>query len=182
MTSQGQPRILVGVSGSHASELALRWAAAEAARLHGQLRVIRVWTAELHAPYAPQAEPAGAAQDRSRADRDLDAAVAEVLGPALPDYVITEVIEGMAERTLVELSAGADLLVLGESSTHGLAGRSLGPVIRTCLSRAHCPVVVVGPEGLPGGEPTFGDLARPPRQAAAASHRAGPGQPVGAAR
>jgi hypothetical protein len=28
-----------------------------------------------------------------------------------------------------------------------MAGRSIGPVIAGCLSRAHCPVVVVGPEG-----------------------------------
>ena len=63
----------------------------------------------------------------------------------------TEVTEGNPERALVDSSAGADLLVLGAASGQ-LASRSLGPVVRTCLSRAHCPVVVVGPEGqgLPG--------------------------------
>jgi len=62
----------------------------------------------------------------------------------------------VAERVLVDLSAGADLLVLGSAS--GLTdGRSIGPVIRGCLSRAHCPVVVVGPEGPPGSEPDYLD-------------------------
>ncbi len=154
------PRIVAGVSGSHASVIALRWAAAEAARVHGELRVVLTWSAEPHAPYVPACQPADTGQQRARAEATLTAALGEVFGPALPGYVLTEVIEGMAEPTLVALSAEADLLVLGESSAHGLAGRSLGPVIRTCLSRSHCPVVVAGPEGAPGGEPVFGDLAR----------------------
>jgi Universal stress protein family len=45
----------------------------------------------------------------------------------------------------VDASAGADLLVLGSASGR-LAGRSAGPVIRTCLSRAHCPLVAVRAE------------------------------------
>jgi len=54
----------------------------------------------------------------------------------------------MPERALVDSSAAADLLVLGSES--GLtAGRSAGPVIRACLSRAYCPVVVISPETYP---------------------------------
>ena len=150
MSTVSQPLIVVGVSGSTASLTALRWAAAEAARLHGRLQVIGVWTAQPRAPYAPQPAPADAEQRRERARRDLAAAVRAVFGPIAPDYVVTEIIEGEPERALARKSAGADLLVLGSASARGPAGRPLGPVIRTCLSRAHCPVVVVGPEGLPG--------------------------------
>jgi nucleotide-binding universal stress UspA family protein len=78
-------------------------------------------------------------------------AVRAIFGAIPPDYLITEVVEAQPERALAARSAGTDLLVLGSQSAHGHAGRSLGPVIRTCLSRAHCPVVVVGPEGLSGG-------------------------------
>ncbi len=152
-----QPLIVVGVSGSPASLIALRWAAAEAARLHGRLQVIGVWTAQPRAPYAPQ--PVDAEQRCERARRDLAAAVRAVFGPIAPDDVVTEIVEGEPERALARKSAGADLLVLGSASAGGPAGRPLGPVIRTCLSRAHCPVVVVGPEGLPGGG---ADPADPP--------------------
>ncbi len=71
--------------------------------------------------------------------------------PLLPTMSVTEIIEGEPERALAQKSEGADLLVLGSASARGPAGRPLGPVIRTCLSRANCPVVVLGPEGLPGG-------------------------------
>jgi nucleotide-binding universal stress UspA family protein len=146
----------VGVSDSHASVTALGWAAREAARLHGRLHAVLVWTAPPHAPYAPQPPLLDREKSRDRAHRDLAAAVRAVFGPAPPDYLVTEVIEGQPERALPEKSAGADLLVLGSASAHGLAVRSLGPVIRTCLSCAHCPVVVVGPEGLSGGSAPAG--------------------------
>jgi nucleotide-binding universal stress UspA family protein len=150
MTTARQPAIVAGVSGSRASVTALGWAAGETARLHGRLHAILVWTAPPRASYAPQPPPLDREKSRERAHRDLAAAVRAVFGPAPPDYLVTEVVEGQPERALPEKSAGADLLVLGSASARGLAGRSLGPVIRTCLSRAHCPVVVVGPEDISG--------------------------------
>jgi nucleotide-binding universal stress UspA family protein len=154
MTTTRQPAIVVGVSGSPASLTALRWAAGETARLHGQLRAVLIWTSQPYAPYVPQPRPPSQEQCRERAHRDLATAVRAVFGPVLPGYLVTEVVEGQPERVLADQSAGADLLVLGSASAHSPAGPSLGPVIRTCLSRAHCPVVVVGPEGLPGGAAT----------------------------
>jgi nucleotide-binding universal stress UspA family protein len=153
MTTARSPAIVVGVSGSRASVTALGWAAGEAARLHGRLHAVLAWTAPSHASYAPSPPPLDQEKCRECAHRDLAAAVRAVFGPAPPDYVVTEVVEGQPERALTEKSAGADLLVLGLASACGLAGRSLGPVIRTCLSRAHCPVVVVGPEDISGGSP-----------------------------
>lgn len=162
MSTASQPLIVVGASGSPASLTALRWAADEAARLHGRLQVIGVWTAQPRAPYAPQPPPLDRETSRERAYRDLAAAVRAVFGPAPPDYLVTEVVEGQPERALPEKSAGADLLVLGSASAHGMSGRSIGPVIRTCLSCAHCPVVVVmPPEGLSGGG---ADPADPPAE------------------
>jgi nucleotide-binding universal stress UspA family protein len=60
----------------------------------------------------------------------------------VPGEVATELTEGGAGRTLVDVSADADLLVLGSGSP---AAESVGPVIRACLSHAHCPVVIVRP-------------------------------------
>ncbi len=141
------PAIVVGVSGSRASQAALRWAAAEADRVHGQLRIVMAVERPARAYYARPA-PAGEPQFvRDKARRDLAAAVRTALGPGVRPDTTSDLIEGMAERTLVDCSGGADLLVLGCES--GLdAGRSIGPVIRSCLSHAHCPVVVISPQNL----------------------------------
>ncbi len=82
----------------------------------------------------------------TRARRVLAATMQSVLGPVPVDDVTVEIAEGVPERALVDYSAGADLLVLGSASAHALAGSSIGPVIRTCLSHAHCPVVIVSPQ------------------------------------
>src|SRR5271169_4501322 len=93
MSTASEFVIVVGVSGSPASLTALRWAAGEAARLHGRLHVIGVWAAPPRAPYAPQPAPLDAEQRRERARRDLAAAVRAVFGPIAPEYVVTEIIE-----------------------------------------------------------------------------------------
>lgn len=158
MNNHGNPPVVVvGVSGSTASADALRWAADEADRRHDILRVVRSWSAEPRAYYAHPADGPQAAALQRQASDGLDATVRAVLGSQPRDNVTTEVVEGMAERVLVQKSSGADLLVLGSAS--GLtAGRSIGPVIRGCLSRAHCPVVVVCPEGPPSRDPDYLDF------------------------
>ncbi len=146
MSANTKPKIVVGVSGSNASTAALSWAADEADRQHGQLTVIICWSADHLAYYAhPSQEDPGLRQERAR--RDLAATIHAVLGPA-QNNATTEIVTGTAERALVDQSAEADLLVLG-SAAGITAGRSIGPVVRTCLSHAHCPVVVVSPEHLP---------------------------------
>lgn len=148
VTSAGPvpPRIVVGVSGSRASATALRWAADEAQRRHGRLQVVLTWTAEHRASYAPPLLGGDSRQQVQRASRVLAAAVQAVLGMTPRDDVTTEITEGSPERALIDRSVGADLLVLGSASAHAVAGHSIGPVIRSCLSHAHCPVVVVGLE------------------------------------
>jgi nucleotide-binding universal stress UspA family protein len=158
MNSRGHtPVIVVGISGSTASAGALRWAADEAAREHGILRVVRTWKSEPRAFYAhPASGPQDAARQHQAACDGLATMITDILGSDELSDITAEVIEGSEERVLVDQSAGADLLVLG--STSGLTeGRSIGPVVRGCLSRAHCPVVVVGPEGPPGDDPDYLD-------------------------
>jgi nucleotide-binding universal stress UspA family protein len=124
----------------------LRWAADEAQRRHGHLKVVLAWRTQPRAYYAPSLAPQELAARKQRASDGLAATVRAVLGPDRAAEVTTEVTEANPERALVDSSTDADLLVLGAASGQ-LAGRSIGPVVRTCLSRAHCPVVVVGPEG-----------------------------------
>lgn len=141
VTHPARQTIVVGVSGSPASAAALRWAAEEARRRHAALHVVNCWSTEPRAYYAPlPGQPTGGEHEHAR---QLAAIVREVLDGAPPPGLAADAVEGAAERTLVEESASADLLVLG-SAAAGLADHAVGPVIRACLSHAHCPVVVVG--------------------------------------
>jgi len=146
-----KPTILVGVSGSQASEAALSWAAAESRQRGARLVAIRCWEPGRLAYYAINGPIADAAHQRQAATWELATSLHTVFGGRLPADLYTELIEGMAERVLVDRSAGADLLVLGATTSPGVSGRSIGPVIRSCLIRAHCPVVVIGPEGASAG-------------------------------
>jgi nucleotide-binding universal stress UspA family protein len=145
----GRMQIVVGVSGSPASALALRWAAAEADRLHAALTVVLVRTVEPRAHYAPAISADELDRRLERAVSGLAATMRAVAGYLPSDAVTMTVIEGLPERALLDQSAGADLLVLGSAAT-GNGDRPIGPVVRACLSRAHCPLVVVGPEGPTG--------------------------------
>jgi nucleotide-binding universal stress UspA family protein len=149
MNSAQQPTVLVGVDGSVASRAALSWAADEARQRHARLRIISAWEPEFRAPYAP-ADCPSADEQRSAAGAELAAAMRAAFGSACPAGVTAELTRGNAERTLVDRSADADLLVLGSGPPPGSAGRLIGPVIQTCLSHAGCPVVVVSRPGHPG--------------------------------
>jgi len=132
--------ILVGVSGSPASAAALRWAEDEAERRHGELKILLIWQPERRASYACPPARADRTTGRERARQELTETVRAVLGHRSLHDTTTVVVEGRAERELVAESAGAELLVLGSGS-----GIAIGPVVRTCLSHARCPVVVVSP-------------------------------------
>jgi hypothetical protein len=82
----------------------------------------------------------------ARALSGLNATVSAVAKVLPPDAVGLSILQGVPERVLVEQSASADLLVIG-SAAGPVGERPIGPVVRACLSHAHCPVVVVGPEG-----------------------------------
>jgi nucleotide-binding universal stress UspA family protein len=147
MDTSSKPIIVVGASGSCASRAALQWAADEADRLGARLIAVRAWEQSHPAYYAPHAECRDRDHERHAVATELASTLRAVFGAEPPPDLLTEVSEGMPERVLAERSAGADLLVLGSTSAPTVVGRSIGPVIRSCLSRAHCPVVVIGPEG-----------------------------------
>jgi nucleotide-binding universal stress UspA family protein len=138
MYARNRPTILVGVSGSPASAAALRWAHEEALRSHSWLRIVLIWHQEQHALYARPSCRTEPASGREQAERSVAETVRKALGDRPRTHATAEVMEGRAERELVAASAAADLLVLGSGSVN-----TIGPVVRTCLAHAHCPVVVV---------------------------------------
>lgn len=143
-------RIVVGVDGSESSEQALRWAIEEARLRKATLEVVMTW--EYPAIYTaasrgmilpPEEDLAGAAH----------ATVKDLLEAAgLTDEDELEVIEtvqlGAPAPTLIDLSKGAELLVVGSRGRGAFTGMLLGSVSQHCVSHAECPVVVVrGPQG-----------------------------------
>jgi nucleotide-binding universal stress UspA family protein len=166
MNETTQPEIVVGVSGSRASVAALRWAADEAQRRHARLSVVCAWDHSLRpAPYAEVGGNHAPADARAACHSGLAAAMRVAFGPVPPDGIDAELAEGVPERVLIDRSAIAALLVLGAARPQDAHGLSVGPVIRACLSRARCPVVVVnaaaGTNAVPGP-----DSARAARESA----------------
>jgi nucleotide-binding universal stress UspA family protein len=162
----GQGRIVVGVDGSECSKHALRWAARQAELTGAILDVIAAsqfpvfygWTsADLAGP------------DFARfAEQALTDTVHEVFGPDRPAWLRTRVVEGHAGQVLVEKSAGAELLVVGNRGYGGFYGVLLGSVSTYCVHHAHCPVTVIRPAG---------NSAKPSAPGSAKTHHLGRAAP-----
>jgi nucleotide-binding universal stress UspA family protein len=131
------PLVVVGVDGSDVSEAVLRWARNQAKATGGRLRVVFGWHVtdqSRDVPLRIEAELDTAAQDR----------VADLVARAAPDVRVERVVEETAPADLLLREAkGADLLVLGSVGHGGTGAQPRGSVVRACLDRATCPVVVV---------------------------------------
>lgn len=141
--------VTVGVDGSAESVAALRWACREASLRGAQVHAVHVREAQCHS-LASYAVPAQASQDDFSADTIDDLVRSARAGQAAEVEVRVQVFDGLAARVLLEQCEGADMLVLGTASDTPGAGRPLGPVIRACLRRAACPVVVISAAQDPG--------------------------------
>jgi nucleotide-binding universal stress UspA family protein len=144
-------RIVVGVSGSPASQAALSWAAREARLRNAALHVVHTWDPVPHR--APYAQPSSQTREQQR--QTAHGRLADVLrgafGPATPQWVTAELAEGVPERVLVQRSGGTGLLVIGATTLADPLGRPAGPVVRACVTHAHCPLVIIGvTAGQPG--------------------------------
>ena len=141
--------ITVGVDGSAESVAALRWACREASLRGAQVHAVHVREAQCHS-LASYAVPAHASTDDFSADSVADL-VRAVQADQDPDVEVrVDVVDGLAARVLLQRCAGADMLVLGTASDTPGPGRPVGPVIRACLRRATCPVVVISAAKDPG--------------------------------
>jgi nucleotide-binding universal stress UspA family protein len=122
--------VVVGVDGSTRSIGALRWAAAEAARLHRRLRII----------YALDSDDPAL---HERAESLLDDAIVQA-NAWQPRLAIVGVVQhGTPVAELLAESEHAELVVLGSRGHGTLAGILLGSVSAQVAAHAHCPVLVV---------------------------------------
>jgi nucleotide-binding universal stress UspA family protein len=132
------------------------------------VHAVHVREAQCHS-LASYAVPAQSSPDDFSAD-SVDDLVRSVKADQTPDVEVrVQVVDGLAARVLLERCEGADMLVLGTASDTPGAGRPLGPVIRACLRRATCPVVVISAAKEPA-----------PRREGSAWVTAGAGIPAGA--
>jgi nucleotide-binding universal stress UspA family protein len=141
----GSGRIVVGVDSSATSLKALRWALAEA-RLRGS-------SVELVHAF-PRPELVGMTMVVTLpSDDELREASAQVVQESLDAVggpgdvaVSVHVGPGGPASMLVDIAAGADLLVIGSRGLGGFRGLLLGSVTQQVIAHAPCPVVVITPD------------------------------------
>jgi nucleotide-binding universal stress UspA family protein len=139
-------RVVVGVDGSVESVAALRWAFREASLRGAEVHAVHVREEHCHslASYAVTAPSTAEGPAAENMAIDVEDVVRSVKADQAPGVAVrVEEVQGLAARVLLDRCAGADMLVLGTSSDVPGALRSAGPVIRACLRRAPCPVVVI---------------------------------------
>ncbi|MET9877594.1 universal stress protein [Actinacidiphila glaucinigra] len=149
MEGPSQQRVVVGVSGSLNSLVALQRAGAEA-RLSGRrLLAVLVWTRTEAG--SPPRNPGPVPQTaRSAATRLLTAVLNDVFAATVGDlHVDGLAISGRsAGETLVRIAQReGDLLVVG-AGRRRRRGPWRSPVARYCLAHASCPVLTVPPSPL----------------------------------
>ena len=144
-------RVVVGVSGSPGSLIALRYAAGLAAAEHALLMPVLAWTppggdladrrfpcAELRASWVSEA--------RDRLERAIGLAFG---GPPADVQFAAGTVRGEAGPALASIAAEpGDILVLGTGRHGWLTRLKAGHVARYCVSHCRCPVLAVPPAQL----------------------------------
>jgi nucleotide-binding universal stress UspA family protein len=139
------PRIVVGVDGSPPSLAALRWAVRQAGLTGATVDAVAGWQyPAVVAGYgwAP-VMPAENIDFGEIAEKTLADAISQTLDPSSDVRVSARVEEGNAARVLLDVAAGADLLVVGSRGHGGFAGALLGSVSQHCVQHSPCPVVII---------------------------------------
>jgi nucleotide-binding universal stress UspA family protein len=136
----GERRIVVGVDGSVPSKAALSWAV-EQGRLTGAVvEAVIAW--EFPNTYGYPV-PVLTGDWQQMAEQAVSQAIADVAGDTAPVKLTYKVVEGNAAQVLLEESAGADLLVVGNRGHGGFVEALLGSTGQHCVHHATCPVVVI---------------------------------------
>lgn len=159
--------IVAATDGSEHSLGAARWAARWAAHRRRELVVLSATGAREARPAEPlKREAADAGGEDLRAK---PAAVAAALREQFPDLVVTSrIVPGNPVDALVNLSATAELVVLGTRQLGGVLGKMLGSVADSVVAKARGPVAIVphGTEHSEGPVLLGMDLVVPPLHAA----------------
>ncbi|MEV8516099.1 universal stress protein [Dactylosporangium sp. NPDC051484] len=137
-------RIIVGIDGLHNAAHTLRFAFEQASYRHAGITAV-------HAYLWPSSSGPGdmvpLVYDPDKLREEEYRALCESMGGWVEPYpdvgVRHAVIHGRAAAVLTELSAGAELVVVGSRGRGGFTGLLLGSVSQAVIHHAACPVAVV---------------------------------------
>jgi nucleotide-binding universal stress UspA family protein len=135
-------RVIVGVDGSPQSVRALSWACRRVETCEDTVRAVCAWSLGASGEDWMM-QPGMSAEGQRRAEQMLREAVERARSDHPAVEVETAVVEGPPARVLVDMSADADLLVVGSRGLGGFSGLLLGSVSQQCVHHSHCPVTVV---------------------------------------
>ncbi len=137
--------IVVGVDGSAGSQVAVEFAAREAAAHRAALRIVSAWEVPpsvlSSGGVAPDIYQSFEAEARHIV-KEAAARVAE-LEPTVPRE--ERLVEGHAGNALVGEAQTADLVVIGRRGHGALTELLLGSISHQVADHAKCPVVIVPP-------------------------------------
>ncbi|HVD87765.1 MAG TPA: universal stress protein [Jatrophihabitantaceae bacterium] len=144
--------VLVGVNDERSTELALRWAIADARTLGVAVKLVHAFSGILRRqePMYRDIPDADLQQPRHVAEQ-LVATLVDQAREIDPDVVVCgDAIEGSSSRVLVQEASSATELVVGSRHLAALRSAVLGSVAVAATGRTACPMIVVrGPAGLP---------------------------------
>jgi nucleotide-binding universal stress UspA family protein len=136
--------IFVGVDGSSASKVAVRWAARDAWMRNAALTVVHVLPAPAETwPRIPP--PVGLAQWQERQGNRIIADAIKIAQQSIDgrSHINSELLVGATVATLIDLSKEAEMIVVGRRGRGALPQRPLGSVSSELVRRAYCPVAVI---------------------------------------
>ena len=131
--------IVVGVDGSEAAAVALRWAADEAKLRSAGLIAVLAWGSLNE--YPSDAFTVRFTEEDAAAA--LDAMVTAALDPAVARDVERRPVRDLPLEALLDTSQDADLLVVGARGLGGFRGLLLGSVSLHCVHHAKVPTAVI---------------------------------------
>ena len=144
-STEGAPRIVVGVDGSPSSRAALRWAVRQAKFTGGMVNAVIAWQIPVmlqNYSWAPiYLEEAGDFAKDAR--KRIDAVISEEIEPTDSGLVRSRVVHGHPAQVLLDAAADADLLVVGGRGHGKFAEALLGSVSQHCVHHARCPVLIM---------------------------------------
>src|SRR5690349_20744637 len=141
---QHREHIVVGVDGSPASQVAVDWAAREAALRGDSLRLLHIAAPPTMTSVVEPLVIVGLSEWMDKRGRDVLVDAVRIAGEAAPQLdVSTEMITGSAVPGLLDHSKDARMLVVGCRGLGAVGRTLLGSVSSALVHHARCPVTVI---------------------------------------